>query len=486
MVTLQKDNAIIAKCFTDENGRAIIKAPINIDPYDLKIYYNGLEVYQESVKLGVVQKIIKLEKTVDIERYILNLKVLDTWGQAPEIQLNPTVKSIGDSEFYKVFGEKIEHGKFVFTNLIPGTYQLSLTFKSFTLNQNVEISDNENIELEFPAEYDVNLKIFDARGIPYENSKIIVSRNGDELEIQAQESRAIVTIPPGEYHVEVFYDDELINARDISVYGTQNFDLITTQQPFYLTIIMILCGLIIIISLILFGYNKQYKYFLITLAIVVIILSLFLPWWEVNGSTNPLETSTNLYLIPNNIITITTTENAIAGEPSYLPPEFLDAITALISLAIIGCILIPTNIYFRKKGKKTLEKITKILATLSIIGPILIFIIAINELSKVSIGSIFGSGYVDIGVPGESQFHSVLCNWGPAFGFYLYLLSVIVLCSVFFYDYKQKRKEQPEKKGFDFQHPLFGISFMNWFYLLQKNGGVDIKYILRGLFIGFF
>jgi hypothetical protein len=50
-----------------------------------------------------------------------------------------------------------------------------------------------------------------------------------------------------------------------------------------------------------------------------------------------------------------------------------------------------------------------------------------------------------------------------------------------------KGKEKTiEDKGFDFQHPLFGISFMNWFYLLQKNGGVDNKYVLRGLFIGFF
>ncbi|PNX47918.1 MAG: hypothetical protein BV457_04800 [Thermoplasmata archaeon M9B1D] len=30
------------------------------------------------------------------------------------------------------------------------------------------------------------------------------------------------------------------------------------------------------------------------------------------------------------------------------------------------------------------------------------------------------------------------------------------------------------------------MSFKNWFYLLQKNGGVENKYMLRGFFIGFF
>ena len=33
------------------------------------------------------------------------------------------------------------------------------------------------------------------------------------------------------------------------------------------------------------------------------------------------------------------------------------------------------------------------------------------------------------------------------------------------------------------QHPLFGISPKNWIQLLDKNGGVDNKFLERGLFI---
>ena len=33
------------------------------------------------------------------------------------------------------------------------------------------------------------------------------------------------------------------------------------------------------------------------------------------------------------------------------------------------------------------------------------------------------------------------------------------------------------------QHPLFGISLKNWIQLLERNGGVDRPYLLRGIFI---
>ena len=484
-VILQKDGTTISKEITDENGQATVKAPTNIKPYDLVVKYNGNTIYEDTAKLGLLHTIIPLKKQVNVERYSLNLKVLDTWGQAPEIQLNPTVVTGADA--YKISGQKTKPDAFVFTNLTPESYKLSLVFKSFTLEKNLEISKNEELELMFPAEYKADLEIYDARGNPYEKSKIIISRNGDEKEFQVTGSSTAIDVPPGKYKIEVLKEDKVISTRNIEIYGSQNYDLISKEQPLYLTLILILFVLGIAISAIFFGYKKKYNSIFVAFAIILILFSLFLPWWQINGSTDAIETSTNLYLIPNNMITITTTQDSIAGEPSYLPPEFIDAIKVLISIAVAGCVLISASMYLDRKDRKGLSKISKILGILSTIGPVLIFIVAINELSKVSIGGIFGSGKLDIGVPGETQIYSVLCNWGPAIGFYLYIIALLVLFTVFFYYFRKNRKEHPkENKGFDFQHPLFGMSFMKWFYILQKNGGVDNRYLLRGMFIGVF
>jgi hypothetical protein len=176
------------------------------------------------------------------------------------------------------------------------------------------------------------------------------------------------------------------------------------------------------------------------LVVVLLILSLFLPWWEISGSTGELDTSTKLYMIPNNMMTITSTQNTIAGEPSFLPEEFQMAVSVIIIFTIIGCSLLFFSDILKKIGKSRIYKIVKILILLSVIVSMGIFIFALNELSSVSIGGIMGSGYLDISVPGEDKIHPVLLNWGPGIGFYIYLIPVLILLFAFIINIYMKRR----------------------------------------------
>jgi hypothetical protein len=488
-VILQDDGTTIAKNFTNENGQATIKAPKSTKKYDLKVIYGGGIVYQDPVKLGLVEKVISSEKTIEIQRYNLNLKITDKWGQTPEVELNPTVSREQTDETKKIYGEKLQNGEYIFKNLTPNTYKLTLTFKSFVLNQDVKFSQDQNLALEFPAEYDIKLNVKDARGEPCQDSTIIVKRNNKQLEIRNQESETTVVIPPGEYQMEVYINNDLVGSRTIGAYGEQEYDLVTNNQPIYPTAILAICCLLIISSFAVSIYKKDKKYFLTLLAISLFLISIFMPWWEINGSANQLKTSTKLYFIPNNMITITTTENAIAGEPSYLPDEFKLAITMIIILTIAGCVLLALNQFFMNNGKKRLHKILKIFTMLLFIGSISVFVVAQNEVCRVSIGSIIGQGQLEIGVPGESKINSVLSNWGPSIGFYIYLAAIIVLIVpflIYFFkkDSEGKAEKEKDKKNIKtIQHPLFGIAFKNWIRLLDSNGRVDKSYFARGVFI---
>lgn len=48
-----------------------------------------------------------------------------------------------------------------------------------------------------------------------------------------------------------------------------------------------------------------------------------------------------------------------------------------------------------------------------------------------------------------------------------------------------KTKEKPyiKTQHYTMQHPLFGISFRHWIHLVKDNGGIDRRYLHRGLFI---
>ncbi|MCK5022734.1 MAG: DUF373 family protein, partial [Candidatus Aenigmarchaeota archaeon] len=484
-VNLQRNNVNIAKYLTDEKGQAIIKAPTSSKGYDLKIKYNGLVIFQEPVKLGFVQRILPPEKTINIQRHNLKIKVTDTWGQIPAVDLNPALIIEQTDDPIRIRGQKLGYDKYIFTNLTPNTYQLNLIFKSFILNKNIEISEDKELKLEFPAEYNVKLMVMDAKGMPYENIKIVVTRNNEKLETKNQGSETTILVPPGEYKVEIYNDDELIGVRNVGVYGEQKYELIRNHQPIYPMINIIVSFLVIIFSLIISYYKKDIKYFFIMLIIALVIISLFLPWWEVHGSKEHLHTSTKLYIIPNSMITLTSSENTIAGEPSYIPPEFEQAMFLMIVSALAGCTILVLSQWFEKINKKRLTKISKISAISAFGGTLSVFVIAMHELSKVSIGSISGNSYFDINVPGESQTQSVLLNWGPSIGFYICLAAVIFLLLTFSINFftKKRDKQMKNENKHTIQHPLFGISIKKWMQLLEKNGGVDNKYLDRGFFI---
>jgi len=38
-----------------------------------------------------------------------------------------------------------------------------------------------------------------------------------------------------------------------------------------------------------------------------------------------------------------------------------------------------------------------------------------------------GKGILDVSIPGKDMVPSVSCSWGPSLGFYLYVISIIIL-----------------------------------------------------------
>ena len=189
-----------------------------------------------------------------------------------------------------------------------------------------------------------------------------------------------------------------------------------------------------------YSYKKSDKiFFLKIIAVFLVIIALIIPWWGLSGSNSnsQFETSTELFIMPTEMITLTSYENVTAGDVLSLEEEFISVINYLPVLIVIGIFVLIVNIIFdRFKRQKT--SIVLNFATVAIlIATEIIFIFAMIDFTSVGVGSIIGSGIIDIGIPGENMIKTISCSWSFNFGFYLILTSAIILGILFLLNLKK-------------------------------------------------
>jgi hypothetical protein len=50
-----------------------------------------------------------------------------------------------------------------------------------------------------------------------------------------------------------------------------------------------------------------------------------------------------------------------------------------------------------------------------------------SGLAEAGVGSFIGEGSLDIAIPGEETGVTIYSNWGPSIGFYVYVISIVIL-----------------------------------------------------------
>jgi hypothetical protein len=435
-IVLLEDDLEIEKCFTDSQGHAHINAPINLyGSYDLQIHYNNFIIYEDRLKLRSIRKIMPIQKSVIIDRFDLNLEIVDTWGLPPAIDLFPVLEyELVDTQF-SFYAEKISDGNYLFTNLIPSNYILRIAYGSFSIEKNIHIPDEEKLNLTFQGELSIKIKTLDARGIPIQGARLILSRGNKEIKKQSSLSK--VLLPPGQYDVQVYFNGNLIGSRKFNIFSDRNLDLITKKEPFYPLLVTISSILFILAGFIIAYWKKNGFYIIKSLIVSLLINAIFYPWWILKGSTSQLETSSIMYLIPTTLVTTTSTPEIITGELSFLP-DIIELTMYLILIGtIMSCCLLGVSILLKKLNKKKYVLILTISLGLliALLGG---FLLSMSEVTKIGVGSIIGSGNLEIDLPGNGELSTVFCYWGPSYGFYLFLFSIVLLFSIIIITIKKK------------------------------------------------
>jgi hypothetical protein len=441
-------NNTISESFTDGRGVASLKIPTySSKQFKLKVIYQGFLVKEKNVKFNFLSRFIPKKESLSIKQFTLNVKIKDTWGFNPEVEVNPTVSSNEMVEQVLIPAEKINEGQYAFNNLYPANYFINMKYKSFELKKDVEVCEVSTIDITFPAEFELNFYSMNNYGYTLSNGKISVSRNDkSEIDLIDKNGKTEIMVPPGKYNVNVYLENKEIAKQEIDVRGDKKINILTSQESFIHTILIYLSIILAISCVGIIIWKKKIYTCIKIFTIALLIFALFSPWWILNGDDGGSKTVTKTLLVPPKIITFSESTDVLGGDVSILPSEATMVLNLLSIIITISCLIIFITIFTKDK----LKKITKILDLFSIILIILtisIFFYAMSQITEVGVGTFIGSGDIDISFPGITENRALPSNWGPSVGFYLGLIALLILSIFMVYNKIKKRIQKNNKRS---------------------------------------
>jgi hypothetical protein len=426
-VMLLKQGIVIAQNVTNADGVARLTAPCDRkESYQLIIRFQGFEIANDTIRLGYSRLLIPLKKTVNIEQYDWTVTLVDEWGLPPDIDLIPRLTSTELQRPLVLFPEQTMENSFQFVHLLPSVYRLQVQFKSFQVEKEIHIpSSDESVEV--PVVYSVSFHVFDSHGLQLSQVRLQISRSGKTKQLTGNDSVFSSLLPPGEYSTQTISNGVVIGKRPVQILSERSVDLVTTQEPLYPFFIILIGFFLGLLGLILTFLKKELFYVLLCSSIGTLIVSLIYPWWTLSGGTSQVEFSSILYLIPLNLITQATTSEVIAGELAILPDPFpliMTIIPLLTGIVILFSIFLLILTARQKKQFFFLLFVCNMILCFFAVG---LFLGAMSVFTDVGVGSINGTGILEVMLPGEDIIASLDCSWGPGVGFWLYVFSTVIL-----------------------------------------------------------
>ena len=404
--------------------------------YILSMKYDSIEV-KEKISIPEMDS-----KEIRLYDYVLHLK--DSLNLTPVGDIEIVLTRRGVEEDITVTGECISNEECVFSYLYPGDYTLKIFYKTFVLEEKISIPRDNGLEetIVLPFVFNVSTMVYDSSGGALPGAKVVLKRDGVSRHIETdKDGTAVFSIPPGVYNIEVSQGNTLIAKRKIEVINDKSIDIVTSHISLvFIVSLVVLCLFIIIVSIFLI-HNKNYRLWLKFFIIFLVLLSVILPWWSINGSSNDThyETSTNLYLTTSEMVIFTKDGDVYAGEFSNLDDLFVTAINGITILILIGvgCIFFSMLLKYYTNRKRT-SMFVLFISILLFITSLTVFVYAMSELSNAIVGGLIGNGEVNFSIPGEDMLLKLPSIWGPSIGFYICLLGAILTMFVLFFEKKKK------------------------------------------------
>ena len=424
ILILKDDDTIICSNITDGENTLELGVPFNLyKPYHLKAFYKGFLISDKKIK--------SLEKkpVVNIDLYGLIVQVTDTLGMSPWVDVKPFLTSSEMTKQINLEPENMGSGTYLFKNLPSATYNLQISYADYTNSKTIHISGNDLTEsVDFAASYDLDVEIYDLRGNLLRNGKKIeVIRNNKKV-ISSIQSDKTISLPPGKYTVNVYSDRDLVGSKIIELKNDKTAKIVTSIKTVIPTIVTGVIIVFIIQLLVLLAFKKiSINTFLKLVAISLILVSVFQPWWVLHAvSNNPIaEKQSEMFVIPQTMIDTFTIEGETSFELATIPDVFTGFLGVLLLVVFAGVTLLGVSFIPNILMKRRFSRVLIYASILFLILVAFAFCFGMSQICKISLGSLQGEGMIDAIFPnGETVFMST--SWGLGIGFYICIFASLV------------------------------------------------------------
>ncbi len=393
--------------------------------------------YQIQLQYGsfFIQKPILIENdTIHIIQLTeLSLYIKDTWNLTPAVPLDIFLTNEKYLKGTYLTPDVTDNGLFIFPDLYPAKYNISIGYKSFTRSATYDSTENISINdtINFQASYNLSMTIYDSHGLPLKDTMVSLQRENQKKNVHTNhKGKATIKLAPATYNL---YLTENKATRNVTITNHKSISVVSSNAPLYPVLIWIISGISILFAGLLILWKKQRLHLFVLIVIIAALFSFIVfPWWSYTGTNENVEQSTNVYLLTHSFVSHTETSTVQAGEIINPTEEVISLTVYTEILALVGSILliITALLHFLQWKKTTL--LVLLLSILLLASSLILFYTTMNTYTETSVGSIIGLGTFNSNIPGEETSITLESSWGLGIGFYG-VLGITAILIVFFF-----------------------------------------------------
>jgi hypothetical protein len=404
----------------------------------LKAYYKGFSIYNKKI-LNRQQNVI-----ITLNLYDLTIDVKDKLGFTPGINVRPFLTSSEMINPIELNPDIFKNGKYRFTNLLSSNYKLYISYGRFSDEMYIEVpKEGNNASIKFSAIFNLKTMLLDSRGNPIEgdNLRLNIKRRGFKI-FESISHENVLTLPPGSYSIDVFSEGKHVGIKTIDLTSDKKIIIVTEVESIIPTLVIgIALVFIIEFFIVLLIKRITLNTFLKLLALALVIISLFQPWWVLNGNSDSInaEKTSEMFIVPQAMIESVTFDDTKYSELATVPEFFLEFIGILLFIIYsgVGLLILSFIPNILLKRRFFIFLITG--SILFLILVVIAFSFGMLKLTELSLGSLYGEAIIDVSLPnGESIYME--SSWGLANGFYLCTFSAVILILTGAIDFIRKKE----------------------------------------------